>query len=202
MIFLFIMLYSATGCSCADPALRGKNQDIVDVTSVDSTFVIDIRYATANNFTKHVLYPVARAKLRREAAESLASANHELRQHGLRLKIYDGYRPLAIQWKLWEIVPNPDYVADPRKGSRHNRGAAVDVTIVDSTGSEIPMPTPYDDFTERAWQGYMNLPDDVLKNREMLKTIMMRHGFLPIKSEWWHFDFHGWDQFDILDEPL
>ena len=202
MIFAFVVLSVVTGCSSVGPVHHGRNQDLGDITSIDSTFVIDIRYATSHNFTKHVLYPVAKAKLRREAAESLASVHHELQQHGLRLKVYDGYRPLSIQWKLWEIVPDPDYVADPRKGSRHNRGAAVDVTVVDSTGKEIAMPTPYDDFTERAWQGYMNLADDVIQNREMLKAIMMRHGFLPIKSEWWHFDFHGWDQFDILDEPL
>jgi D-alanyl-D-alanine dipeptidase len=176
--------------------------DIVDLRSVDSTFVLDIRYATSNNFTKQVLYPIARAKLRRAAAESLAAVQRELKPLGLRLKIYDGYRPLSIQWKLWHVVPNPDYVADPRKGSRHNRGAAVDLTIIDSLGRELEMPTPYDDFTEKAWQGYDSLPVNVIRNREFLKQIMSRHGFIPLKSEWWHFDFQGWERYDIMDEPL
>lgn len=194
LIFLF-------GCYFNDQHIDAPHA-IVDILSVDSTIVLDIRYATDNNFTKTKLYPVARAKLRREAAESLAAVNQELRSHGLRLKVYDAYRPLAIQWKLWEVVPNEDYVADPRKGSRHNRGAAVDLTIIDSLGNELEMPTPYDDFTEKAWHSYGSLPDSVRKNRAMLKEMMERHGFLPIKSEWWHYDFHGWEQFDIMDEPL
>ena len=182
--------------------VHDASADIVDVLSIDSTISLDIRYATDNNFTKHVLYPVAKAKLRRVAAESLAAVNRELKPMGLHLKIYDAYRPLSIQWKLWETVPNPDYVADPRKGSRHNRGAAVDLTIIDSLGHELDMPTPYDDFTHKAWQGYSELPAIEIKNRELLKRVMVKHGFLPLKSEWWHFDFHGWERFDIMDDPL
>lgn len=181
---------------------RDSRHEIVDIRAVDSTFALDIRYATENNFTKKKLYPVAIAKLRREAAESLSAVNRELAAMGLRLKVYDAYRPLAIQWKLWEVVPNEDYVANPKKGSRHNRGAAVDLTIIDSYGNELEMPTPYDDFTEKAWHEYMNLPSAAIKNRALLKDVMTRHGFLPLKSEWWHYDFKGWEQFDIMDEPL
>jgi D-alanyl-D-alanine dipeptidase len=181
---------------------NGSRSDIVDLLSLDSTFALDIRYATKNNFTKQVLYPVARAKLRREAADSLVAVNKDLKQMGLRLKIYDAYRPLSIQWKLWHVVPDPDFVADPRKGSRHNRGAAVDVTIIDSLGNELEMPTPYDDFTEKAGSDYMNLPEKAINDRALLRRIMVKHGFLPLKTEWWHFDFRGWEQFDIMDEPL
>ncbi|MDD8018610.1 MAG: M15 family metallopeptidase, partial [Bacteroidota bacterium] len=110
--------------------------------------------------------------------------------------------PLSIQKKLWEVVPDEKFVADPQKGSRHNRGAAVDLTLIDSTGNELSMPTPYDDFTEKAGHNYVNLPEVVLANRAMLKEAMIRHGFLPLQSEWWHYDFRGWEQFDILDEPL
>lgn len=198
---LFTVILFTAGCASV-PQSKERRNDLVDVRSLDSSIVLDIRYATDNNFTKTVLYPVARAKLRREAAESLASVQRELQQMGLGLKIYDGYRPLSIQWKLWEVVPDPNYVADPRTGSRHNRGAAVDLTIIDSLGNELDMPTPYDDFTERAWQTFDDLPDTVKSNRAMLKDVMMRHGFQPIKSEWWHFDFHGWEMFDIMDEPL
>lgn len=183
-------------------AVNDPRSEIVDIRSLDSTIVIDIRYATENNFTGKKLYPVAKAKLRRVAAESLASVQQELRTRGMGLKIYDAYRPLAIQWKLWEVVPDPNYVADPRKGSKHNRGAAVDLTIIDAQGNELAMPTPYDDFTEKAWHSFDDLPDSVKQNRALLKEVMIRHGFSPIKSEWWHYDFQGWEQFDIMDEPL
>lgn len=189
-------------CNSSLPDGHDRRGEIVDLLSVDSTFVLDIRYATENNFTKVVLYPEARGKLRREAAESLAAVQRELKPMGLRLKIYDGYRPLSIQWKLWEVVPNEDFVANPKKGSRHNRGAAVDLTIIDSLGNELEMPTGYDDFTPNASHEWMDLPECALKNRTLLKTIMINHGFLPIKSEWWHYDFKGWEQYDILDEPF
>jgi D-alanyl-D-alanine dipeptidase len=204
MQFVLPLLLLVAGCASVSrqPEQPDRRDDIVDVRSLDSTIVLDIRYATDNNFTKKVLYPVAKAKLRREAAESLASVQRELKQQGLGLKIYDGYRPLSIQWKLWEVVPDSNYVADPRKGSRHNRGAAVDLTIIDSLGNELEMPTPYDDFTEKAWHTYDDLSDAVKKNRALLKDVMTRHGFQPIKSEWWHYDFHGWEMFDIMDEPL
>lgn len=198
-----IILISSLFVSCVSTRETvNKASDIIDIRSLDTTIVLDIRYATSNNFTHTVLYPAAKAKLRRVAAESLVSVQKELRSQGLGLKIYDGYRPLAIQYKLWEIVPNPDFVADPKKGSRHNRGAAVDLTIIDSLGNELEMPTGYDDFTEKASHEYMDLPEQAISNRAVLLEVMTRHGFQPIKSEWWHYDFRGWDQFDILDEPL
>jgi D-alanyl-D-alanine dipeptidase len=175
---------------------------LVNVLAVDSTIRLDIRYATANNFTHTVLYPAPIAKLRRAAAESLSAVQRELRARGLCLKVYDAYRPLSIQKKLWAIMPNEDFVANPQKGSRHNRGAAVDLTIVDSLGVELEMPTEYDSFSERAGQDYTDLPPMQLRNRELLKAAMMRHGFLPLRSEWWHFDFKSAETFDVLDEPL
>jgi D-alanyl-D-alanine dipeptidase len=101
---------------------------------------------------------------------------------------------------MWEPIKNPDYVADPKKGSRHNRGAAVDLTLIDlKTGAELPMPTPYDDFTPRAAHAFDELPPDVLANRALLRGLMEKHGFDPLPSEWWHFDFRGWERFDLLD---
>lgn len=201
-IFVSLLLSLLT-LSCGS-ALRTERSpsDIVDLRSIDPTFVLDIRYATEDNFTKKVLYPVAAAKLRRVAAESLAAVQRELRTMGLGLKIFDGYRPLAIQLKLWEIVPNPDFVADPRKGSKHNRGAAVDLTLIDSLGNELEMPTGYDDFTERASHEFTALTEHVLANRALLLEVMTKHGFQPIKSEWWHYDFRGWEQFPVMDEPF
>ena len=134
------LIFLVASCSLPAGSCNGqhKTQDeLVDVLSLDSTIVLDIRYATDNNFTHRKLYPIARCLLRKEAAESLVAIHHELRSHGFGLKVYDGYRPLSIQKKLWEVVPDERYVANPAKGSRHNRGAAVDLTIVDSLGSEI-----------------------------------------------------------------
>ena len=198
IVFLSFLCF---GCRSAEQ-ISNPRTDIVDLLSMDSTFILDIRYATENNFTKKILYPVAKAKLRKEAAESLVSIQRELKTRNLGLKIYDGYRPLSIQWKLWEVVPNEKFVANPKKGSKHNRGAAVDLTIVDSLGRELEMPTGYDDFTENASHDYMNISETAMQNRALLKEIMTRHGFLSIRSEWWHYDFKGWEQFAILDEPL
>ncbi len=198
-IVLFLFVFA--GCGAAVPQ-HGAPQEIVDLREIDSSLVLDIRYATDNNFTGTVLYPVAAAKLRRVAAESLAAVQRELRSRGLGLKIFDGYRPLSIQKKLWEVVADPRYVADPKKGSKHNRGAAVDLTIIDSTGAELEMPTGYDDFTEKASHDNMDHTPAAIRNRAMLKEIMERHGFIAIRSEWWHYDFRGWESFDILDEPF
>jgi zinc D-Ala-D-Ala dipeptidase len=183
-------------------AQQKSNQELVDILSVNPTIALDIRYATDNNFTHHKLYSVVKCLLRREPAESLSAVQKELKTHGLGLKIFDGYRPLSIQKKLWEAVPDDRYVANPAKGSRHNRGAAVDLTIIDSLGRDIKMPTPFDNFTDKAHCDYMKLPKKVLKNRALLEEVMERHGFLRMPTEWWHFDFHGWGKFPILDQPL
>jgi D-alanyl-D-alanine dipeptidase len=136
------------------------------------------------------------------AAESLHVVQTELRRKGLSLKVYDGYRPLSVQKKFWAICPDDRFVADPAKGSRHNRGAAVDLTIVDAKGKELQMPTPFDDFTEKAARSYMQLPKKAIENRALLEDVMTRHGFVAMPSEWWHFDFRGWNRFEILDEPI
>ncbi len=183
-------------------AQRHSRSELVNILSINPTIALDIRYATANNFTHQKLYPIAKCLLRREAAESLSAVQKELRKRKLGLKVYDGYRPLSIQKKLWKAVPDDRYVANPAKGSRHNRGAAVDLTIIDSHGNEIPMPTPFDDFTEKAHCDYMQLPDTVLNDRALLEEVMTRHGFLTMPTEWWHFDFQGWGKFEILDQPL
>jgi len=165
--------------------------------------VLDVRYATTNNFMHQQLYPVARAFLRAPAAAALAEVQRELSAQRLGLKVFDGYRPYRITERMWEPIRNPDFVADPAKGSRHNRGAAVDLTLIDlKTGAELAMPTPYDDFTARARQDFDDLPPDVRANRAHLREVMTRHGFDPLPSEWWHFDYRGWQSFDLMDVPL
>jgi D-alanyl-D-alanine dipeptidase len=176
-----------------DPEMR-----LVDLRTLG--IPLDIRYATPNNFMKRPLYREAKAFLRAPAARALADVQRELAARGIGIKVFDPYPPYPVTVAMWEPIQNPDYVADPKKGSRHNRGAAVDLTLIDlKTGAELPMPTPYDDFTPRAAQDFNDLPADVLGNRALLREVMTKHGFDPLPSEWWHFDFRGWERFDLLD---
>ena len=175
---------------------------LVPVTRLSPGIRLDVRYATDENFMKRQLYPEPEAWLRCEAAVALAAVQRDLEARGFGLVVFDAYRPYSVTEMMWEGFENPDYVADPAKGSRHNRGAAVDVSLIDlRTGEELPMPTGYDDFTERAWQHFAGLPTDALRNRAILREVMERHGFVPLASEWWHFDFGGWEKFDLLDIP-
>jgi len=180
----------------------GEIPGLVDISRLDPTIQLDIRYATANNFTGQVVYPAPRCLLREDVAEKLVRVQQKLKESGYGLKIYDGYRPLAVQKKFWAIMPVEDYVADPFKGSRHNRGAAVDVGLVDSEGNEVPMPSGYDDFTEKAHRDYTGATEEELHNRAVLEEAMKSEGFLPLPSEWWHFDAPGWQNYPVSDQPL
>ncbi|MBI5403970.1 MAG: M15 family metallopeptidase [Ignavibacteriae bacterium] len=180
-------------------AVSFAQYDLVDVKKLDSTIMLDIKYATENNFTGKKIYDEAKFYLRKEPALKILEVQKELQKFGLGLKIFDGYRPLSVQKKFWEIMPDERYVADPKKGSRHNRGMAVDLTLVDKDGNEISMPTPYDDFTEKASRDYFDLPAQILINRKFLEDIMVKYGFTGFPTEWWHFDYEGWEKYDILD---
>lgn len=182
-------------------ARADADKQLVDLTTLG--IPLDIRYATANNFMKQQLYPVAKAYLRAPAARALAEVQRELAPRGIGIRVFDAYRPYRVTVAMWEPIKNPDYVADPAKGSRHNRGAAVDLTLIDlKTGAELPMPTGYDDFTPRAAHAFEELPDDARANRALLREVMSRHGFEPLPSEWWHYDFRGWERFELMDVPL
>lgn len=179
-----------------------STHQLVDVRKIHPRIVIDIRYASTNNFMKKAVYPSARCLLQKPVAERLSRVQARLEKEGLGLKIFDAYRPLSAQWELWKIVPNPTFVADPRKGSKHNRGAAVDVTLVDSLGNELAMPTEYDEFVKAARSTYDKLPTPVLENRAKLHNAMKAEGFIPNPSEWWHFDDKDWKKFPVLDVPF
>jgi len=181
---------------------RDSSKKLVDLETAIPGIRIDIRYATSDNFMKRPLYPIARALLRAPAAEALAAAQRELSSRDLHLKVFDGYRPYSITKMMWEPYKDPDFVADPAKGSRHNRGCAVDVTIIRSDGTELVMPTAYDDFTPRARHDYAAADPEAIANRAMLKEVMERHGFVALPSEWWHYDFRGWERYELLDIPL
>ena len=163
---------------------------------------VDIRYATADNFMKEVLYAEARCLLRREVAEKIVRVQKRLAEQGLSLKIFDAYRPLSVQKKMWAKFPLEGYVADPAKGSNHNRGAAVDVTLADKDGNELPMPSAYDEFSERAHAAYAGGTDAERQNRKTLKEAMEAEGFTGISTEWWHFNDKDAKNYPVLDLPF
>ncbi len=174
-------------------------KDLVNLKDIDPTIVVELRYATENNFTEQIIYPFELCLLRKSTAEKLAAAQAEVREDGLRLKVWDAYRPLEAQEKLWEVVSDPIYVANPAIGSNHNRGAAVDVTLVDKDGKELVMPTGFDDFSAQASRNYPNIPEEAEKNMNYLTEVMIRNGFTPIHSEWWHYNDEDIQDYNLLD---
>jgi zinc D-Ala-D-Ala dipeptidase len=179
-----------------------KTADLVDIKEVNPRIVVDMRYASEDNFTKKKLYDSNTCFLRKSTAVKLDAVQKELEEMNLGLKVWDCYRPLAVQRIFWAILPDERYVANPETGSRHNRASAVDLTLVDSQGKELQMPTGFDDFSPRADHGYQSLPDQVIRNRELLKGLMEKAGFIPLPEEWWHYDDEKWMQFDLMDVPF
>ncbi len=185
----------------ADAGGKGKAAELVDVATVIPDAVIDMRYATADNFTGEVLYPKAVCKLRRAVADKLAVAAKVLRAQKRRLVIWDCYRPAAIQKILWENVPDPRYVADPKVGSKHSRGAAVDVGLVDIDGTPLVLPTAFDDFTEAAHRDRA-LKGDAGAEARRLEAAMTKAGFVGMPTEWWHYDASDSARYPLSDDPL
>ena len=169
------------------------------------TIKLDIKYATKDNFSGIAVYHQAKAFAKKPVVDALKKIQKKLNQQGLGLKIFDAYRPYAVTVKFWKLTPldKKEYVAHPNKGSRHNRGCAVDLTIINlKTGEELKMPTPYDSFNKEAAADYENIPPEEKKNRDFLINIMKQNGFNVIKSEWWHFDFIGWENYPLMDIPF
>jgi D-alanyl-D-alanine dipeptidase len=175
---------------------------MIELTDLDSTIKLDIRYSTSDNFVGRAVYSEARAFLQKPAANGVVRVHQKLSDHGLGLVIYDGYRPWTITKLFWEVV-DPEhriYVADPANGSKHNRGCAVDLSIFDlNTGEAIPMPSEFDEFTERASPTYMGGTDDERTNRDLLRGLMEAEDFIVNPNEWWHFDYKDWEQYPIYD---
>lgn len=182
---------------------NNPNLELVDIKKAIPSVVLDIRYATKNNFMKQVMYKQARAFARKPVVEKLKLIQAELKKKGYGLKIYDGYRPYAVTVSFYEKASDKNFVANPAKGSKHNRGCAVDLSIIDlKTGKDVPMPTSYDSFEAAAAPHYSNLPAYIIKNRDFLINTMQANGFKVIHNEWWHFDFIGWQDYDLMDIPF
>lgn len=194
----FVLFCSLFGMvSCKSQALSAKMEEriipISDTTFVNlkdysQDFAYDMKYATTDNFLKAKVYDCAECFLRLKTVKALIEANKTFARKGYKIKIFDCYRPLDIQIKMWKIVSNPEYVADPAKGSIHNRGGAIDITLVDSTGKELEMGTPFDFFGKEASHNYSKVSEEVKQNRTVLKTIMINSGFNSFDSEWWHYN--------------
>lgn len=151
-------------------------------------FAYDLRYATDNNFLKEQVYDCAECYTRVKTARALLAANKAFKNQGVRIKFFDCYRPNSVQYKMWKIVPNPQYVANPVKGSIHNKGGAVDITLVTLNGDELDMGTDFDFFGKRAYHDNLELPQEILDNRKLLKETMEKFGFWSIRTEWWHYN--------------
>lgn len=177
-----------------------STKELVDLQTLIPDLVPDVRYATTGNFLKEVIYDQPYTFVRKPVAEALVKIQQELRRRNIGLKIFDGYRPYRVTVYFYEKTHDSIYCAVPWRGSRHNRGCAVDVSLVSlKTGKELIMPTQYDDFSERANPGYPDLPDIMLANRTVLINVMEKYGFSVLPSEWWHFDFKGWERYEIMD---
>lgn len=161
----------------------------LEVIRLDTSIVLDLRYATANNFVEEKMYDCPRCFLRPAVARALLEVHRELQKQALGLKLFDCYRPQSVQWALWKKVPDARYVADPRKGSMHNRGSAIDLTIIDQAGNELDMGTAYDYFGVEAYIDYTKHPVEVLQNRKLLQNLMIAKGFRTTRTEWWHFSY-------------
>lgn len=190
--------------SARPPRQKGtfRKPDLVRLGSLDPTIQLDIRYATTRNFMGVPFYTRPEALLQRPAAEALRAAHHDLRRLGVGLLIFDAYRPWFVTKMFWDATPpaQRDFVADPAQGSRHNRGAAVDLTLYNlKSGAPLPMPSGYDEFSERAHIDYQGGSEAERSNRQLLREAMEAHGFEVYPVEWWHYDFNQWELYPVLN---
>lgn len=192
-IFCFLCIISCKSQNIGSVSQNKITSIINDTTFVNlkdysQDFVYDMKYATSDNFLKSKVYDCAACFLRLKTVTALVKVNKKFMKKGLRIKIFDCYRPLDIQKKMWKIVSNPEYVANPAKGSVHNRGGAVDITLVDTKGKELNMGTSFDFFGIEASHNYSNVSMEVKKNRILIRTLMTSNGFNSFDSEWWHYN--------------
>jgi D-alanyl-D-alanine dipeptidase len=206
-LLVLVLISVAVSCGVKPPHEAGdfKETDLVELTKLDPTIKLDIRYATNNNFVGRPVYKEARAFLQRPAAEALVKVNASLKPLGYGLVVFDGYRPWSVTKLFWDITSeeNKKFVADPAKGSKHNRGCAVDLSLYDlSTGNEIEMTGKYDEMSERSYPNYTGGTEQQRKMRDLLRAKMEAEGFTVYQYEWWHFDYKDWQQYRVTNVPF
>lgn len=184
-------LSSAKSSQLLDISKENDSNAFVNLRNYSNDFVFEMKYATTDNFLKEKVYPCDECFLRVKTVRALLAANKDFLEKGYHIKIYDCYRPKAIQKKMWKIVPDANFVANPKKGSIHNRGGAVDISLVDANGVELDMGTKFDFFGKEASHNFRDLPAETLANRKLLKEIMLQHNFKSFDSEWWHYNLNG-----------
>lgn len=191
--FGLLVLYASVSCHAAS--------NLVDITIAIPHVKIDCVYATTRNFTGKQIYLKPVCYLLKPVAEQLVKVQKELEHQGLGLLVWDAYRPLPAQQRLWDAVPadKKKFVANPKMGGRHTRGTTIDLTIIRLVdGMLLEMGTGHDDFTEKAYYACQTISDEAKKNRKLLRDLMTKHGFDPIEHEWWHFDVRGWREYPVL----
>ena len=203
LLAVFLILSFHAAAQDGPPKEQGKREaHLVELITLDPTIKLDIRYATENNFVGQKVYPEARAFLQKPAAKGVLAVHKKLKKRGLGIVVFDGYRPWSITKLFWEVTPDDKrkFVADPAKGSKHNRGCAIDLSIYDlKTGKLIEMPSGYDEFSERASPNYAGGTAEQRANRDMLRKLMEDEGFIVNANEWWHFDYKDWEKYAIYD---
>ena len=203
-----VFLSVLPGCGASHPPREKgtfRRPDLVELVLLDPTLKLDIRYAGSNNFLGRPVYSQARAFLQRPAAEALLRVNAVMHEQGFGLIIFDGYRPWTVTKIFWDATPEDkkEFVADPRAGSKHNRGCAVDLSLVElSTGKEVAMPGDYDEMSERSHIDYAGGPEEARRRRDLLRQAMEAEGFEPYEPEWWHYNYREWKEYPILDIPF
>jgi len=182
---------------------KDPNKALVRIKDYVPNIALDIKYATTQNVFYTQLYKKPSALVRLPVAKALAAVQKDLNEQGFGLKIYDAYRPYSVTCQMFEMLPDTLYMGLPWTGSKHNRGIALDLTLIDlKTKKELKMPTPFDALVYAAHPEFMKLPELVIKNRELLKTVMKKHGFKVDPMEWWHFNFVSDTVFELLDIPF
>lgn len=177
-----------------------SSREMVPLNMLLQPYITNFVYATKDNFTKQILYKNPMGYLRLEAANALKKVQDSLHRLGLDIKIFDAYRPYSVTKEMWKIVPDERYAANPAKGSGHNRGVAIDLTLVDmKTKKELPMPTQFDNFSDTAHHDFMQLSEEKIRNRSLLKNVMERYGFVALSTEWWHYSLPSIKQYELLD---
>lgn len=182
-----------------------RTPDLVELVTFDATIKLDIRYATPDNLAGRAVYTEARAFLQRPAAEALVRAHRALTAKGFGVLVFDGYRPWRVTKLFWDVTPpeKREFVADPAKGSKHNRGSAVDLSMYDlKTGHEVEMPSVYDEMSPRAYPDYAGGSAEARARREVLRAAMEHEGFTVEPNEWWHYNYKDWQHYPILDVPF
>jgi D-alanyl-D-alanine dipeptidase len=202
---VWILLTASVCVSTQDAPLKEENKreaDLVELITLDKTLKLDIRYARTDNFVGKVVYSEARAFMQRPAAEALVRVHRKLKKQNLGLVVFDGYRPWSVTKLFWEVTTEDKrkFVANPKVGSRHNRGCAIDLSMFHlKTGKFVEMPTDFDDFTDKASPNYDGATETQRKNRDLLRRMMEAEGYAVNRNEWWHFDYKDWENYRIYD---